>query len=342
MKRFIPRVLSLAMCALSMPFAIAQPITAGADYTLQYGFALAWSDRDQQAVVSEIFTLPVVPTATLDADAGTRASLLQSWGDTLIHEPDMRKTAWNHAEIVGWYDSRPQAEAQRARRKSYLEDRIKYTVTERFGGIIGKTREIQQGSLIPTFRDTREFSITTGGLVITGRITCRAQFSFFSYPYLKAEYGPLVIEEVYWEQPTREQLSRNDMRRFMKFPITIVKGGQHMDVIFNVYTPAPSKLDELLDDMKVATTPVDRWEGKMFFPFRTQKLTTLTDTFENAEVDQFFKDLNIPNIHDSTIWEASWLDRVDPFTVKGISDNILHNIKLRIEQATKKANESSE
>ncbi len=327
--RFLSIVLTLLVLATGLrPAAAADPIKAGEEFAFSYGFAVAWSDARQRAVLSEVFALPVKAGDDPYAAGERHRRLQQAWGDQLA---DKR---WTQSEIVGWFDSRAAAEKQRAQRLGFLRERLRYAVEERYAGLASNVPPAA-GEAPPTFRHTIDFSLTQDGLHISGQLTCRAQFVFFGYPYLKAEYGPVVIEDVYWQDFSRDRLSRDEIREAIPLPVVIESGGQHLEVTFNVVTPAPSILNDVEREMGLVTDPVAQWTDRRAFTFPVERLTPVTDSYDNEAVDAFFRELELANVHDSAVWEASWLNKIVPFELEHISENIVRDLVARMDAYAK-------
>jgi hypothetical protein len=294
------------------------------EMTFYYGFAVAWSDERKVAFVS-----PIGGGGVAEADEALQAVWRhhneKRWQAVLVEEGVEPKGF--ESEFVGWYQN-DDAVRKREERIRFFRDRLGYEVHSEVGTQGRYSVELTgfKETPPPTGLEshTHHFQFTQFGLEVRGTVTFNAQFQFFGYPYLKANYSLLSIDAVTLpsdDPSTRtyfDETTNSETRGFIQFPYRVVSGGHHLKADFDIRLPSMFRhgnLDTIDLPGKGFTISIDR-------------LTTLADTYDDDAVDEFFRNYQHPELFDADIWEASTLDPevTDPVRLRSISQTILREI----------------
>jgi len=156
------------------------------------------------------------------------------------------------------------------------------------------------------------FHIKEDDLSITGTVTVHHHFLFWGYPYLKLQYSDLVITSVTYWYGTRRH------RSLQQVPFHPRTDSYHISVAVS------------------GTIPVNRFGMLITSPGHDFRLNaniyTLSDTYSDESIDQYFRERNDPVFKDQEVWEKSVIPWLLGITVNGLSGNIINQIKTLIQE----------
>lgn len=294
-------------------------------------FLVSWSDAAGAAYVSRTHSVDKVPNASDVELNGDRRRVIQQWQDTLVKERGRTMNDFQ-TEFVGWFADRDEAGAKREARLEFLKERLRYQVEEHSDWspwVTMSTKPLPEATGVHSY--THHFVLEQDGLELSGRVTFNVQFLFFGYPYLKANYRPLVIDAVTYDSGDSmmasyfDEQTNQETRRFITFPYTVSSGGYHLAATFMVRLPWVSDDGETL---------INNGVGGRYFAIETDQLTPLADTYDDEAIDTYFRNYEHPVLHDSVIWEAAILQArssVKPVYLKKISESITRDIRMKLD-----------
>ena len=130
-------------------------------------------------------------------------------------------------------------------------------------------------------------------LYIDGTVVIKSKFVFFGYPHIVAEYQNLKITGIRYKGDAFS-LNSNKANKFISLPYQ-PKSKPHIDADFWVWTP------------KILNPKPLRKEHYKIFNYPIKRLVSITDNFDNDEVDAYFKGFQHQQKSDSYFWEKSIL-----------------------------------
>lgn len=175
-----------------------------------------------------------------------------------------------------------------------------------------------------------DFDIDQDGMSIKGSLNVSVQFIFFGYPYLKAQYADLVIDELIYDN---EVYNANTNRDIISMPFRPEKGGYPIKMSINFVIPVEANNSKGFE--------IRHMLPAQFFTI-TDNIYTISDTYSNDKIDQYFKDFNSPKYHDSHFWENSTLGNISPITVQSMTSSIPRQMTMIIDAKLREKKEKEE
>lgn len=180
------------------------------------------------------------------------------------------------------------------------------------------------------FKREVDFDIDQEGMSIKGSLSVALQFTFFGYPYLKAQYSDLVIDELIYDN---EVYNANTNRDIISMPFRPEKGGYPVKMSINVVIPVEANNSKGFE--------IRHMLPAQFFTI-TDNIYTISDTYSNDKIDQYFKDFDSPKYHDSHFWENSTLGNITPITVQSMTSSIPRQMTMIIDAKLRESKEKEE
>lgn len=165
-------------------------------------------------------------------------------------------------------------------------------------------------------------------LYIDGSVVVKSKFVFFGYPHIVAEYQNLKISGIRYKGDAFS-LNSNKANKFISLPYK-PNNNPHIDADFWVWTP------------KIINGKPTRKEHFKIFNYPVKRLVTITDNFDNDEVDDFFKGFKHQDKSDSFFWEKSLLQNpkqssmatydLAPIKITDIKGAFVHDLKNKLDE----------
>ncbi|WP_421807124.1 hypothetical protein [Flagellimonas sp.] len=165
-------------------------------------------------------------------------------------------------------------------------------------------------------------------LYIDGTVVVKSKFVFFGYPHIVAEYQNLKITGIRYKGDAFS-LNSNKANKFISLPYQ-PNSNPHIDADFWVWTP------------KIINPKPTRKEHYKIFNYPIKRLVSITDNFDNDEVDAYFNGFKHQEKSDSFFWEKSLLQNpkqspmatydLAPIKITSLKGAFVLNIKNKLDK----------
>lgn len=173
-----------------------------------------------------------------------------------------------------------------------------------------------------TYTRVVDFKLDQDGVSLSGSATLAAEFAFLGAPYLKVKYADLTIKTLSYKN---KYLSSGSNRDILAFPYKPENGGYYVNAEMIVSIAYVDLNGGLAVKKNLMSNTFD--DNVKSFTIK-DKIYTLTDTYSNKAIDDYFRQLNHPKYKAADFWERSAL--IDA-KITGLSPNIIRQMTTIID-----------